>query len=207
MVLNRLLKENKIDSSSLVFNEMSLARKTRRVDLGYMTGREIVAIEIKSEKDTLARLPGQLDVYSKYFDRVILVVASKFVFDVLAAVRPEVEVWEVSRNSISTVRRGRKISTLKKEDYLDLMTKREVSLLARMLGIPIEGVPMFDLRQSVFQALPKISKEKVKDVVADGFNKRFGMPSRRFLSKVFPEKIVSDRDVPLLSPYAMLRGC
>lgn len=206
LVLNRLLKEGRINSLSLVFNEMSLARKTRRVDLGYMSGREIVAVEIKSEKDTLSRLPGQLEVYLKYFDRVILVVASKFIRDVLETVSLDVEVWEVSGGAVSTVRRGRKVKDVNKEAYLDLMTKREISLLARKLGILVEGLPMFDLKLSVLPLLSKISKDRVKDVAVDGFNKRFGMPSQRFLTKVCSAQAVSDKDISLLSPYAILRG-
>lgn len=207
MVLNRLLKEGRIDASSLVFNEMNLARKARRVDLGYMTGREIVAVEIKSEKDTLSRLPGQLEVYLKYFDRVILVVASKFVRDVLAAVSLDVEVWEVSDNTVSTVRRGRKAANLNKEAYLDLMTKREVSILARKLGVSVDGIPMFDLKLKVLPLLGRISKDRVKAIAVDGLSKRFGMPSRRFLSKVCSAQTVTDKDIPLLSPYTVLRGC
>lgn len=207
MILNRLLREGKIDSLSLVFNEMSLARKARRVDLGYLSAQEMVAIEVKSEKDTLARLPGQLEVYLRYFDRVILVVASKFVGPVLSTVNHDVEVWEVAGDVVKTVRRGRKVGGIRKDSYLDLMTKREVSLLARKLRIPCDGVPLFDLKNQVLSKIGVISKAKVKGVVVDGLLKRFGMPSRRFLSKVIPVQYVSVMDVGLLSPYSVLRLC
>lgn len=205
VVLDRLLKEGRIDPSSLVFNEMNLARKARRVDLGYLTKREMVAIEIKSDRDTLSRLPGQLDVYLKYFDRVILVVASRFVSDVLATVSADVEVWEVSDQSVSTVRRGRKVSTVKKEAYLDIMTKREISLLARALGVSVDGLPLYDLKLDVLSRLGRVSKEKVKGLVINGLVKRFGMPSNRFLMTVCPIGGVSVNDVPLLSPYTFVR--
>ena len=62
-VLERLLALGEIDLTTLVFSEMSLARKSRRVDLGYIRNNEMVAIEIKSEKDSLYRLEGQLEEY------------------------------------------------------------------------------------------------------------------------------------------------
>lgn len=205
MILNRLLKEGKIDSSSLVFNEMNLARKTRRVDLGYLHKQEIVAIEIKSEKDTLTRLPGQLEVYTKYFDRVILVVASKFIDAVLSTVNRNVEIWEVTDGSLRTARKGLKIQEIRKESYLDLMTKREVIHLSRKLKIPHDGIPMFDLKAQILSKIGVISKSRVKDALIDGLLKRFGMPSSRFLLKVIPLQKVTPKDVSLLSPYTLHR--
>lgn len=205
MVLNRLLGEGKISSSSLIFNEMSLARKARRIDLGYLSDQEMVAIEVKSERDTLNRLPGQLEVYLRYFDRVILVVAPKFIKPVLAAVSPTVEIWEVVDNAVRTVRRGRKVNDIRKEFYLDLMTKREVGFLAKKLNIPCGDTPVFELKCQVLSKINNISKQKVKEIVIDGLLKRYGMPSRRFLSKVVPAQNVSVKDVNLLSPYALLR--
>lgn len=205
MVLNRLLNEGKISHSSLVFNEMSLARQTRRIDLGYLSNQEMVAIEVKSERDTLSRLPGQLEVYLRYFDRVILVVAPKFIAPALAAVSDNVEIWEVGENAVRTVRRGLKVTSIRKELYLDLMTKREVSLLAKKLNIPCGDTPMFELKCQVLNKINRVSKFKVKEIVIDGLLKRYGMPSRRFLSKVVPLQNVTVKDVNLLSPYALLR--
>lgn len=47
-----------------------------RVDIAVING-ELVGYELKSDKDTLARLPQQALLYSRLFDRVHLVVGSK----------------------------------------------------------------------------------------------------------------------------------
>lgn len=200
-VLDRLLKTGQIDSSSLVFSEMSLARKTRRIDLGYIRSQEMVAIEIKSEKDSLFRLVGQLQEYRKYFDRVIVAVAGKYVEGVLAIADDDVAVWEVTSDGLKVIRKGRRIKNIPKQNYLELMTKREVSFLARRIGITSSDLAMYELKMEVSSKLGKIPKSDVKSILLDGISKRFSMPSNRFLAKVCASGGVTSSDVVLLSPY------
>ncbi|MGL6246004.1 sce7726 family protein [Pseudomonas sp.] len=200
-VLDKLLKTGQIDFSSLVFSEMNLARKARRVDLGYIRNQEMVAIEIKSEKDSLFRLAGQLEEYRKYFDRVIVAVAGKYVEGVLAIADDDVAVWEVTSDGLKVIRKGRLIKNISKQNYLELMTKREVSLLARRVGIIPSDIAMYELKIEVSSRLSKISKSDVKDILLDGISKRFSMPSNRFLAKVCAFGSVRPSDVILLSPY------
>ncbi len=200
-VLDKLLKTGQIDFSSLVFSEMNLARKARRVDLGYIRNQEMVAIEVKSEKDSLFRLEGQLEEYRKYFDRVIVAVAGKYVEGVLAIADDDVAVWEVTSDGLKVIRKGRLIKNISKKNYLELMTKREVSLLARRIGIIPSDLAMYELKMEVSSRLNKISKSDVKDILLDGISKRFSMPSNRFLAKVCAFGSVRPSDVILLSPY------
>jgi len=200
-VLDKLLKTGQIDFSSIVFSEMNLARKARRVDLGYIRNQEMVAIEIKSEKDSLFRLAGQLEEYRKYFDRVIVAVAGKYVEGVLAIADDDVAVWEVTSDGLKVIRKGRLVKNISKQNYLELMTKREVSLLARRIGIIPSDLAMYELKMEVSSRLNKISKSDVKDILLDGISKRFSMPSNRFLAKVCAFGSVRPSDVILLSPY------
>lgn len=200
-VLDKLLKTGQIDFSSIVFSEMNLARKARRVDLGYIRNQEMVAIEIKSEKDSLFRLAGQLEEYRKYFDRVIVAVAGKYVEGVLAIADDDVAVWEVTSDGLKVIRKGRLIKNISKQNYLELMTKREVSFLARRIGIIPSDLAMYELKIEVSSRLNKISKSDVKDILLDGISKRFSMPSNRFLAKVCAFGSVRPSDVILLSPY------
>lgn len=56
-------------------NELSLCGQVR-VDVAVMNG-EFAGYELKSERDTLTRLPVQIDVYSRVLDRATLVVAAR----------------------------------------------------------------------------------------------------------------------------------
>ncbi|MEA1030712.1 sce7726 family protein [Pseudomonas sp. N-137] len=201
LVLNSLLMSGRIAQSTLVFSEMSLAKKVRRVDLGFIQGSEMVAIEVKSEKDSLFRLLGQVDEYRKYFDRVVVAVAPKFTKSVLAVAEDDVAVWEVSSGGVRVVRKGRLIKNISKESYIDLMTKREVSILAKRVGLKPEKLAMYELKVEVLSRLRKASKADIKEILLNGIQKRFGLASNRFLSKVRSSGNVNVADVDLLSPY------
>lgn len=201
LVLNKLLKQGVIGNSSLIFNEMNLAGKERRVDLGYLTNNRIVAIEIKSEKDTLARLVGQISGYRKYFDKIILVVASKFTEAAMLLTGSDVEIWEVDCDQIKIIRRGRIIKDIDKRNYLDLMTKREVKILARSQKINHTDLAIYELKQEVLSNINKLSKEKVKQALIDGLRNRFQMASNRFISATLEKEEITPKDIPLLSPH------
>ncbi|WP_411101163.1 sce7726 family protein [Streptomyces sp. x-45] len=201
VVLNYLINKGQIDLSSIVFNEMSLARNVRRLDLGFVQRGEMVAIEVKSEKDSLFRFSGQVEEYLKYFDRVVAVVAPKFVDSVVAETENDVAVWMVSSSGLKVIRKGRINRKVTKECLVDLMTKREVSLLAKRIGVKLEGVAMYELKIEVVSRLNKISKADVKRILLDGISKRFTLPSNRFLTAVVGRGKVEVDDVSLLSPY------
>lgn len=201
LVLSSLLCKGQIDLSSLVFSEMSLARNVRRVDLGFVQRGQMVAIEVKSEKDSLLRLSGQVEEYLKYFDRVVVVVAPKFVEEVIASTEAMVAVWVASAAGLKVVRKGRINYNVKKENLVELMTKREVSILAKKTGVKSEGVAMYELKIEVLNRLRKVSKADVKKILLDGVCRRFTLPSNRFLSAVVDRGNVTITDIALLSPY------
>lgn len=201
LLLNRFVQTDFIDYSSLVLSEMNLSAKTRRIDLAIVKNDKLIGIEIKSEKDSLDRLSGQVEEYRKYFDKILVVVASKFVSSVLSLCEDDIAVWEASSKGVYCVRRGRLTNSVKKESYLDLMTRREICSIAKMLNLEYHDVPIYDLKQSVLMHLAKLSKARIKSIMLEGVEKRFGMTSFRFLSKVIPQGYVSLSDVRLLSPY------
>src|SRR5438105_12527967 len=58
-----------------ILNELSLCGMAR-VDVAVMNG-ELAGYELKSDRDTLRRLPAQIAVYSQVLDRATLVVADQ----------------------------------------------------------------------------------------------------------------------------------
>jgi hypothetical protein len=66
------------DVETLILDELVLCQGVARVDLAVVNGR-IHGFEIKSEHDTLTRLPRQRDVYNRALDQVTIVVGPKFV--------------------------------------------------------------------------------------------------------------------------------
>ena len=61
-------------SETLFINEFGLCQGNARVDVAVVNG-SLSGYEIKSEKDTLQRLPHQVDIYSRALDYVTIVVS------------------------------------------------------------------------------------------------------------------------------------
>lgn len=67
-------EQHRDDAQTRIVEEMGIWAGSVRVDLAVING-QLCGYEIKSARDTLARLPAQQALYSQVFDRVTLVVA------------------------------------------------------------------------------------------------------------------------------------
>lgn len=63
-----------MEPDTLVVEELGLCQGVARVDVAVVNGT-VHGYEIKSEQDTLARLPGQLNVYSRALEFVTIITA------------------------------------------------------------------------------------------------------------------------------------
>lgn len=66
------LQKYKNDPEVMVIDELGLCQGLTRVDIAVVNG-SMIGYEIKSELDTLERLPAQRDLYNKILDYVIIV--------------------------------------------------------------------------------------------------------------------------------------
>lgn len=67
------------DKNTRLVQEMGVWSGTVRIDIAVING-ELSGFELKSDKDTLERLPFQSELYSKVFDKINLVVGSMHEF-------------------------------------------------------------------------------------------------------------------------------
>jgi hypothetical protein len=105
-VLNRLKLQGRIDRRSTLASEFCLGRTGVRTDLAVRSDR-LIGVEIKSELDTLRRLPSQLVVYRAHFDCTVLVLASRHLAAVSSLDLACVEIWEsVADGSLRTIQTG-----------------------------------------------------------------------------------------------------
>lgn len=77
-VLSKLEKDHYGDSSTRIVEEMNLWSGAVRIDIAVING-ELSGFELKSDRDSLTRLPLQADIYSRVFDQVTLVVGCKHI--------------------------------------------------------------------------------------------------------------------------------
>lgn len=72
-----LLREQHLgDSNTIIVEEMGIWAGTVRIDVAVVNG-ELTGFELKSERDTLTRLPDQAEVYGLVFDKLYLVTTEK----------------------------------------------------------------------------------------------------------------------------------
>jgi len=66
------------DAETVIFDELGVQHGLARIDLAVVNG-ELHGFELKSDRDTLARLPEQAESYGRVFDRVTLVLEERHV--------------------------------------------------------------------------------------------------------------------------------
>jgi hypothetical protein len=84
----RLERRHGHDPDARVVDEMGVLTGECRVDVAVINGR-LEGFEIKSERDTLERLPRQIEAYGQVFDRMTMVCAERH----LARVEEMVPSW------------------------------------------------------------------------------------------------------------------
>lgn len=75
------------DPSTLIVEELGLRHGIARVDVAVING-VIHGFELKSDRDTLRRLPSQMTVYNSVLDRITLVVGQRYM-DIAMSLIPE----------------------------------------------------------------------------------------------------------------------
>lgn len=129
-LLNELRRSGRISDSTVITQELPLANTGMRADLAYLA-KSFCGVEVKSDRDSLKRLPRQLQVYRQYFDRTILVIGSKHwtTLEQLELDLEQVELWVASGLSLRRVKQG---STLRKVGvHATLLTLKQQKALKR----------------------------------------------------------------------------
>ncbi len=91
-LINRLNKLYAHDPHTLILQEFGLFEHRVRIDLAVVNGM-MLGFEIKSDADTLERLPYQQEIYNKIFDKVVIVVGESQVNKIDAVVPKWWGIW------------------------------------------------------------------------------------------------------------------
>ena len=175
-LIDWLYEKGHVDNAVIV-NEMVVANWSRRVDIAVANGR-LHAYEIKSDADTLKRLPGQVELFSSHFDKLILVVASKFVSTVLSEYPSEVGVLEVvyenKKIHFRQARAGRIVETKDHKILSGFLTKLDMYKFLRMEGVTADiSMARADLielmRSTSVRSLRQYVISTVKEKYSDTF--------------------------------------
>jgi len=107
-LLREMHRRHDGELDTLIMPELGLCQGMARVDLAVVNG-SVHGYEIKSEQDTLARLPGQAEIYSRTLEFVTIVVSPSHARKVSNAVPSWWGIW----------------TAVQHEDKVQLQTVRE----------------------------------------------------------------------------------
>jgi hypothetical protein len=167
-------------SDAVLINEMVIANWSRRADLVVANGK-LHAFEIKSDFDSLRRLPGQVETYLSRFDKVTVVCTPKFTKLVRDCTDARVEIWCASKTSdgvkLSVYRRGHAANVSNKRILYGYLHKPElIALLKR------EGKDVFvDMSRNQLEDLADVlSTRRIREFVLNALKKRYRESFERF---------------------------
>ena len=195
LLIEHLRQKGDISKDSVIINELTIDDFSGRADLVVADDSGLYAYEIKSEADSLLRLENQIARYAQFFDKVVIVAASKHIPNILEMVSDAVAVWSVSDEGFKIVQRGK---TLKKQEIaslLKLMKVRELKKLASKVGRAPEVV-----RRALLEAvLYDVSRAKVREAAIQALRERYCHSSKHFWR--ITNRGVKPHHIIELSPY------
>jgi len=107
LLRNTKLQQYMNDGASRIVEEMKLPAIYARIDIAVINGH-LHGFEIKSASDTLQRLPGQIEAYSKIFDYLYIVTEGKYYNKILESTPKWIGVYVCEeKNGTQKVKRVR----------------------------------------------------------------------------------------------------
>lgn len=132
-----LLAQALQDSDAMVIDELGLKHGAGRIDIALING-ELHGYELKSDQDTLQRLPRQIPIYGSVLDRVSLITTSSHIALAEALVPHwwEIILAEPSDSCIRfrVVRLGSCNENVVAQDVVKLLWRDEALTVLRELG-------------------------------------------------------------------------
>lgn len=138
VLIERLTDIYKTEEETRIVNEMGILHGQSRIDVAVINGI-LHGFEIKSESDTLERLPSQITDYNKVFDRVTIVVQKQHLDGVKSLVPKWWGIWLLNANNKNTnlkiIRKGRKNKGIDPYSLAQLLWKEEALTSLKEKGL------------------------------------------------------------------------
>lgn len=176
VVLRQLHEYYPKETNTKIVNEMGILHGQSRIDIAVINGI-LHGFEIKSESDTLQRLPLQMEDYNKVFDRMTIVVQQNFLKDVRRIVPNWWGIWLVTQNEgtihLKEIRKGKLNKNVDPESLSHLLWRDEAIDILKEKGLH-KGF-LSKPRQILYQRLAKhINLSELKFTINERLKLREG---------------------------------
>jgi hypothetical protein len=167
----------------VVTREFTLGESSVRADLAIL-GDEFIGVEIKGHRDTLRRLPAQMEAYSRYFDKTIAVVANRHLRHLDRTALCGAALWSFDiQGNLTEIRKGEHPYAVHSAAYLETMTQQEKRRHLSLAG----------------------DEEDLRSIFRTVFTRRYGATSNEFWLQVKGRRI-TEHDLPILSRFSQARS-
>jgi hypothetical protein len=125
------------DPNTRIVNELGIDFGASRVDVAVINGI-MHGFEIKSDLDTLNRLPRQISYYNKIFERMTIVSSRKY-YDEVKELVPNwwgIKVISADGTRLINKRKGKMVNQQSKDLLLKLLWKKDLENFIDFLGFP-----------------------------------------------------------------------
>jgi hypothetical protein len=170
-----------------------------KADLVILNGTSTV-YEVKSERDSLARLQRQVNAYANVFASVYVIAAENHIDAVDAAVPKEVGILRLNRrHQISTMREASdRAANTSPAAIFDSIRTEEASLILRSEGVSIPDVPNTSLSSTLRQLFVKLDARIAHDAMVRVLKRtRNLMPLADLVAQLPPSLHTAALSVPL----------
>lgn len=154
-------------ANSTFIPEMFVDEFARRADL-VVAGTKLVAFEIKSDRDKLDRLDGQLKSYIQFFEQVTVVCAERHLVGIEAQSFDEVGIWAVKEDG--SIRKVRKAKNLRQDSISRWLSFLPVDELRKLLQL--HGIKSARHRGDLVVAAAEIPLKAIRTYVLDYLQRR-----------------------------------
>ncbi len=137
ILLKELYNTYRNRNDTRIVNEMGIDRGRSRVDIAVINGI-MHGYEIKSDLDTLDRLPRQMEYYNRAFERMTIVISRNYIEDVKKMV-PKwwgIKTMSSDQTRLINIRKGRKVSMQDPNLIINLLWKSELETMIDYLELP-----------------------------------------------------------------------
>lgn len=127
-IIDRLFDRAHVDDDAVLISEMTVANWSRRADVVLANG-SLWAFEVKSELDSLTRLPGQLETFTAHFEKVCVVCAPRLETGARGLLLDGVGLWVADGDGSLRERVRPRFNKLSKAAAIGLMKAVELRVL------------------------------------------------------------------------------
>jgi len=177
LVIERLLSTGHAGGDAVLTSEMVVDNWKRRADLVLSNGR-LWGFELKSDRDSLTRLSGQVHSFTRHVEKLIVVAAEGFESRVPDLLSNGVGLWIVTSNGALVERVRPKTRQLSKAAA---MSHLSVADLRRILSVSDYSPPASALRADLLRMARALPAEVLSDAARQAIKRRYISRYRAFL--------------------------